>query len=484
MTSQYQTQQRIESLRVRFYRAYIGDLVSHQSTPAPIGNWLQEAEVLPFDDQPSRYHEVGNGRRVYTVVDRTHSPILFQINRTMYQGVPPAELLGDIGTNYLVQGQGLMNTWYATAFDHVSLSNQSTVLAIATKGNIAPNVMLRDYIQDKFPSDAAQLRIEQLAHRDILNRIANMREGTLFEISIKPAFIETIRAVDRNLADAFHASQTVYEQNELSQVIKPIRTGRFGLRERFQDVVALVLGSEQHRDFVTKLRMGGLFGTSNRTTIINLLSNELSLEIEVPYTDPIVDVLDGDAVYTAIQDAYQDMSDAISEATEISAWQRRENWYKRHFIGADASAAATVAIIITLIIWLPGMEETVVQYSQDTRQALYRTIATIAGSLTGFTITVTTLILGNWGHQSLALIAQHPNRSKEIRTVLKHSTWSMATTMVASLVAIAIDINDTPNRIIMSATIIATIFSIVRLFEAIWLVQSIAAIITTSRNNA
>ena len=313
-----------ELLRVRFYRASFDNTKNGQPTSPPIGNWLQSAAALPFNGQPSRYHEIGNGRRVYTVVDREQSPILFRINRTTYQGVPPAELLGNIGTNYLAQGQGLMDTWYSTVFDHTISGGQAAVVAIATKGNISPNVMLRDYIQNKFPNDSATLKIVQLAHKDILNRIASMGDGTLFEIGVRPAFVEAIRAVDSSLADAFQASQSAYAQKELTQIIRPSNTGRFGLRERFQDVINFVLSSEQNRTSVTKLRLGGLFGASNRTTIINLLSNDLSVDVEVPYTDQTFAILDSNAVYTEVQNAYALLAGAINEATEVSAWQRPE----------------------------------------------------------------------------------------------------------------------------------------------------------------
>lgn len=206
------------------------------------------------------------------------------------------------------------------AFGHNVVDAQLTYIAIATKGNTVPNTMLRDYIKDKHPYEAAQLQIEQLAYKDIFERIANMRDGAFFEISVKPAFVETIRAVDNSLADALDASQTVYRQMVLSQVIKPDLTGRSGLGDRFQDVIGFVLGNEQYRAYVTRLRLGGMFGNSNRTTILNLLSNDLSVDVEVPYADRTIAVLDADAVYNAIQGAYADMAYAIHEATEVSAW--------------------------------------------------------------------------------------------------------------------------------------------------------------------
>ncbi len=335
MVNQQTPQQPTESLRVRFYRAYCDDPTNRRPTPAPIGIWLQKGESFSFVGQPSRYHEIGNGRRVYTVIDRTQSPILFRINRTTYQGIPPAELLGNVGTNYLAQGQGLMNTWYSTVFDHSTSNGLATIVAIATKGNVAPHNMLRNYIQDKFPDEATALRIVQLAHRDLLSRIEGMGDGTLFEIGVRPAFVESIRAVDRSLADALQASQNVYTQNELTQVIRPARTGRFGLRERFQEVIDLVLGSEQTRTSVTRLRLGGLFGASNRTTIINLLSNDLSVEVEVPYIDQTFAILDQNAVYAEVQNAYTVLAGAINEATEVSTWQGSE-------IGtSDASSGST-----------------------------------------------------------------------------------------------------------------------------------------------
>lgn len=205
-------------------------------------------------------------------------------------------------------------------FDHNIDDSEVTYIAIATKGNTAPNTMLRDYIKDKHRYEAAQLRIEQLAHRDVLDRISSMRDGTIFEISVMPSLVEAIRAVDESLANALRASETVYQQRVLSQVIKPDRIARFNLKERFRPVITFLLGNEQHRADVTVLRIGGMFGNSNRTTILNLLSNDLSVDVEVPYADETIAVLDADTVYNAIQGAYTDMEEAIHEAAEVSAW--------------------------------------------------------------------------------------------------------------------------------------------------------------------
>ena len=294
-------QQSTETLRVRFYRAYLENTENQEQNAAPLGEWLQKIEKLPFEGQPSRYLERGNGRRVYTKIDTIQPTCQFRINRTTYQGIPPSELHGEIDTEYLDQGQGLMDTWYATMFDHITPISQVAIVAIATKGNIAFHIMLRDYIEDKIQSEAALLKIEQLAHRDILKTITSMGDGTLFEISVKPAFVEKVRAVDSNLADALKASQNVYEQKELTQVIRPDRAGRHGLLSRFIDPLKFMLGDDQNRALLTRLRLGGMFGAATRATIINLLSNDLCVDIDVPYINERFAVLDRRAVYAEIQ---------------------------------------------------------------------------------------------------------------------------------------------------------------------------------------
>lgn len=320
MVSLNQREQQVESLRIRFYHAYCGDAGTRRPRPALIGDWLLKAGAMAFNGHPSRYHEMGNGRRVYTVVDQPSPPLRLRLNRTKYLHVPPAELHGNVDLNYLQQNEGLMDTWYAMVFDHNIDDSEVTYIAIATKGNTAPNKMLRDYIKDKHRYEAAQLRIEQLAHKDVLDRISSMSDGTIFEIGVMPSLVEAIRAVDESLADALRASEAVYQQRVLSQVIKPDRIARFDLKERFRPVITFLLGNEQHRADVTVLRIGGMFGNSNRTTILNLLSNDLSVDVEVPYADETIAVLDADTVYNAIQGAYTDMEEAIHEAEEVSAW--------------------------------------------------------------------------------------------------------------------------------------------------------------------
>ena len=319
MVLQHSAPVQVENLRIRFYRAYIGDAKVRQPQPAPIGAWLQLAGTLPFDHHPSRYHDTGNSRRVYAEVDQQGPPAKFRLNRTTYRGIPPAELLGNVNLNYLQQDAGLMDTWYGMIFHRTISGVPATFVAIATKGNTAPNVMLRDYIRHKC-SDATELQIDHLAHKNILDKLASMGDGTIFEIGIKPSFAEQLKAVDTSLADALQASEKVYPQRELSQVIKPDSASYFALKDRFVNVINFVLGNEQNRTAVTKLRLGGFFGDSNRTTILNLLSNDLSVEVEVPYSDETVAVLDPDTVYSAITDAYITMADAIHEAAEVSEW--------------------------------------------------------------------------------------------------------------------------------------------------------------------
>ena len=78
----------------------------------------------------------------------------------------------------------------------------------------------------------------------------------------------------------------------------------------------------------------------------------------------------------------------------------------------------------------------------------------------------------------MILIAQHPARSQEIRTVLRQATWSMAATVLISLVAIVTDTDEDPFRLVISLLIPIGIFSIIRLCEVIWLVHAIANVVT------
>ena len=157
-------------------------------------------------------------------------------------------------------------------------------------------------------------------------------------------------------------------------------------------------------------------------------------------------------------------------------------WYKRNFIIADTSTGVIVSLAIIAALWLPIADASFDAYNHEIRHSIYKTIAAIAGALTGLTITATALILNIWENKSLALIAQHAERSREVSAVLRWTMMSMASTMIVSLVAMSIDIGETPCRIIASATILATIISLVRLCETIWLVQSIAGVITKSLN--
>ena len=321
MQSHHPEPQHEETLRIRFYRAYIEGDPNHPAIAAPIKQWLEQAQNLLFDEAPYKYHETGNGHRVYTTLEQTSPQILFQINRTQIQGIPPTELKGDIRTDYLSPGQGLSTTWYAAAYVNLPTGLPSTVLAIATKGTRAPNNVLKAYIQNKFPDESKHLNINQLAHENLLETISNMTQGTLLEIGIWPSRIQTIRAADANMADAFEASHNLFPQTEITQTIKPSIQHRSRFINKFVPFVRKLLSDPEHRTAVTKLRFGGFYAGSSKTTIINLLSNDLTVDVQIPTNDPTFITFDPETVYAELQKAYDVMKDAIQNATEVAEWQ-------------------------------------------------------------------------------------------------------------------------------------------------------------------
>ncbi len=85
--------------------------------------------------------------------------------------------------------------------------------------------------------------------------------------------------------------------------------------------------------------------------------------------------------------------------------------WKRHFLIFEGALAIVLTIVFAVWFWRFGGMSSVFALLQNNRATLYGTIASIFGSLLGFVITATSVVLGFAASENLSVVresAQYP----------------------------------------------------------------------------
>ena len=155
---------------------------------------------------------------------------------------------------------------------------------------------------------------------------------------------------------------------------------------------------------------------------------------------------------------------------------RVSRWWSRHFLGAEFTVAIAIAVTVALLAWLPQTSSAFEAQIDGNRTDIYRTTAAIAGTLLGFSMTISTLVLGHWDSPRLRLLRQNQQRSHELWTTIRQATWFLAFLAVASMAAMIFDKDGAPCKAAMVPFLLMLSLTTARLGRSIWIIQEISRI--------
>ena len=152
-------------------------------------------------------------------------------------------------------------------------------------------------------------------------------------------------------------------------------------------------------------------------------------------------------------------------------------FWANHFLGLEAGVAVGLALILGLWMYLCQGAELVTAFLQGQRVVLYRSIASIAGTLFGFSLTAMSIVLGLYSHDRLVLLRQSQHASKLWQTFLQSIKFLGLLTLMALLCLLG-DRDAHPQVWLVVPFVALVGLSIARLYRVIWSVQKIVGILT------
>ena len=160
------------------------------------------------------------------------------------------------------------------------------------------------------------------------------------------------------------------------------------------------------------------------------------------------------------------------------------SWRKSHFLASDIIVALLLTGIAVSLLYLTPTGTTAYEYVEGNSTGLYKSTATIAGTLMGFSMTILVLAITFWQTEWYDLIKEDERASNQIWATLKQTTWFLALLTITCLACIAANAEDQPAKWTIVPYLTALSMAIVRLSRAIWVIQRMTGIaVAASRNS-
>jgi hypothetical protein len=156
-------------------------------------------------------------------------------------------------------------------------------------------------------------------------------------------------------------------------------------------------------------------------------------------------------------------------------------WWEAHFFPLELLASVVLAAFF--VVWSEYFNERqfINAIILDSREVIYGTLASLFGSLLGFSITAVSIALGYATSDRLAVVRQS-KRYLDLWEIFKSAIRVLGAATIFALIGLFFDKDTVPNIYILYANVFMTILSFFRMARCIWILENIIIIVTKSKN--
>lgn len=300
--------------KIHFYRADIGVDGGGRPLafdPAPA---LATINALPFSDgNNGRYLVADDGNAVcaWPGASGTLQSMRFcQIRRT---GLPQLEQAGRVSDLNIATDAGLLEPVHVVFF--------SDNIVGADFNFYGPRLSrLGYYLRIKSGNALPLATFHPLLRNDVAEQLDHLTELRLFNLKVKPAYIQTIRQADASLGDAFAANARVLDgdSEEIQLVLKPSKDTRNNALQRLLGPVKALARGRELRENAGLFQIKGKHDETNRVETIDLLRDQLIVRKQVLRLGERSRAVDADSVIQAIQTAHEELVAELRQAPGVA----------------------------------------------------------------------------------------------------------------------------------------------------------------------
>ncbi len=152
------------------------------------------------------------------------------------------------------------------------------------------------------------------------------------------------------------------------------------------------------------------------------------------------------------------------------------HWRKKHFLGMEAGAVVLFTLLLVAWFCFHEGESHVNALMQGNRANIYGTMATIAGSLLGFSVTTTSIMLGFSSSARLSVVRNSKHYPVLWKTCFQTIRYLGYLTVIALLCLIG-DRDSAPVSWLVLPFFMSVGLSVVRLARMVWILERVIEII-------
>lgn len=163
------------------------------------------------------------------------------------------------------------------------------------------------------------LEFDPLVLRDIGPLIERVNEVTLFQLRIRPSFMEEVQKADADLHSAFESAQRVSDAGQLEVTMRIGPHSRDGkLKKGLKAIVNKLRRRPDLSEQVTKFVLGGRDETGEKLDDVDILKNLITATKKVVRSGERTRAVQAESAFEAIEQARDELRDQIASARRLS----------------------------------------------------------------------------------------------------------------------------------------------------------------------
>lgn len=156
---------------------------------------------------------------------------------------------------------------------------------------------------------------------------------------------------------------------------------------------------------------------------------------------------------------------------------RLKRIWGQHFLGAELALSVGLVLIFWICMKRFGLEGEMMGLVKGNRGAVYTTVASIAGSLLGFTLTGVAILLALADGGKLGIL-RRSRHYKYIYKVYMSTIKVLAVATAVSLLGLLYDRENSPQCIVLYFNLWAVMLTCFRILRCVWVLEHIIRIVT------
>jgi hypothetical protein len=177
---------------------------------------------------------------------------------------------------------------------------------------------LATYLKIKAQAPTA-LNFDPLLLQDIGPLIDQINEVTLFQLRIRPSFMEEVERADQDLHSAFEAAQRVSDAGDIEVVVRIKPYSRDGkLRKGLKAITNKLRRRSDLSSQVSKFVLGGRDSGGHRVEDVDILKNMITASKKVLKSGARTKAVNAESAFEAIAEAKHELRDEIAKARRLS----------------------------------------------------------------------------------------------------------------------------------------------------------------------